>query len=612
MKLADNPALVMPRALQPAGKAPKLAAIFRDDLKDDVPIVGLKPLPDSRWEFLTTCCYTFDERGRERGLADVRLFPAADHLRILTEQWEAYRFLCVEKSSQILVTWWLAGCALYDVLKWPAQRIAWFCLKRPLAVDHLQSRVYRMYLMLPKTYAIPAAEFTQGEFRVYHDGTDKLPTSRITPMAAETDAADEAAKQMRSETWTRAIEDEAAFYRNEEELHFSLLPRTGALVKVSTPNGITFFNRLGYAADLNQPLIALRRPEMTEELGRGIVAWQRHGFRHVAVHYKAYPPKDPETAEGQRWWNEPAQVAARANSRKWRREMELDSSVPAGEPVFGDTERIVQEAVPYDSDLKVFRGWDFKYAHPVCVLIQFHRVEGMEAGSKRVRVGVFKELQALNMDIGKFYDTVVAPYMAQFLPQVSYQNQNLEDWGDPAGNAKEGTSGLSNIEVLRTVGVVVRSHAMRLETTRLDDESGRINVVQAVISNGDLWIDPERAPGVLAAFLGGYHRDDAGKIEKDAFFDDLADGCGYVIGNVLGLDYSKAVLGGQRVSGAVAFPAVRPAPEKVYSTNERVLTPTRGAGREREGGSRRDDERSNDRVWRPKRFEWKGTKERHR
>ena len=496
------------------------------------------PLPDL-WEFLTKCCFTFDERAKEIGERDIRPFPAKPHLKNLTREYQANNFLAVDKSSQIMVTHWLAGVTLWQVLKFPAQRIAWFCLKRPLAVDHLKSRVLRMYQMIPSQYAKPFANVVQGEFLVFHDGPDKLPTSRIVPMAAETDASDDAARQMRSETWTAAVEDESAFYRNGEELHFSLLPRTGRLTKVSTPNGWSFFTRLMYASDLNNAT-ALEVAPQKEELARGVRAWYRHGFRCVEINYRADPDKDPETPTGQAWYNAPAQAAMRQNSRKWQREWENDHTVPAGEPVYANSERIVVKQQLYDARLKLFRGWDFGFHTPVCILVQIELM--LDSTGKPVRkiVHALKEIVGSNTPIGNFAENEVLPYMQQVFPRVTYANQNLEDFGDPAGNAKEGTSGESAIRVLASLGILVKSCHARLEQSNRNQEAGRIDVLQAIISAGDLEIDPQGCPGLLADLKGAYHRDDFGKIVKDNEHDHRPDSLGYVIANlfIFGTSYT--------------------------------------------------------------------------
>ena len=104
-------------------------------------------------------------------------------------------------------------------------------------------------------------------------------------------------------------------------------------------------------------------------------------------------------------------------------------------------------------------------------------------------------------------------------PRVNYENENLEDIGDPAGNAKEGTSGKSAIQVLKSLGVFVRSARFKLEETQKDREAGRIDILQAVISAGDLHIDPEKCPGLLSDLRSGYPRDDFGKILKDGEHD---------------------------------------------------------------------------------------------
>jgi hypothetical protein len=518
-----------------------------------------QPLPTDPWEFLIRCCFTYDERAKEHDLPDIRQFPAKRHLEILTREWQAHPFLAVDKSSQIVVTWWLAGVTLWQVLLSPAQRVAWFCLKRSLAADHLESRILRLYQLIPAEFQKPHAEIIGGEFLVFHDGAEKLPTSRIVPMAAETESAEDAAKQMRSETWTAAVEDESCFYRNGEELHFSLLPRTGRLTKVSTPNGWSFTSRLMYAADLSNPV----SPEATVQpvqLAHGIDAWDRHGFRCLRINFRADPEKDPDTPTGRAWYNSPALVALRQDNRKWRREMENDHSVPAGEPVYANTDRIVAEFQGYRCRLKLFRCWDFGHGTPVCI---FKQVEPVEDGNGKVIrkiVRVIKEFTGHNTDIATFYEDTIKPFMEENFSWATYANNKLEDFGDPAGNAKEGTSGKSAIEVLRALGVIVKSSSFKLEETRLDREAGRIDILQQIISAGDLHIDPQECPGLLADLRGRYHRDDFGKIVKDGEHDHRPDALGYGVGCLFRFD-TQLFSGGNRVLNGPDLPSAQPRPK---------------------------------------------------
>lgn len=516
--------------------------VFAKGIPCESEATGAVAIPDDPWEFLKLC-HTYDELAKQRGEEPLRPFPDRPYLQVITRQWQAHQYLSIEKSRQIMVTWLMAGLHLWWVLRSPGQRVAWFCMKRPVAVRHLEGRVLRMYLSLPRTLVKPVADMVNGEFLVFHDGRDALPTSRITPMAAETDAAEDASKQMRSETWSRWFLDEIAFCRNAEDTLFSLLPGGGGGATVSTPNGHSFFWRLGHVEGLEGEV----ETSVTKEpLAKGIEGWNLNGFRHLGVHYTADPAKDPATPEGKAWYESPTQVAARANTRKWRREMELDSTIPAGHPVYADTERIVVAPQVYRPRLKLIRGWDFGFNNPVCIFLQ---VCPLEEDGKTVghTVHCLKEVHVPHKLIREFAQDHVLPVTTKGSGRCLFPDPSATiDFGDPAGHQRSDKSPLSSIQVLAALGINVRTSHAEVDT--------RIDLLQEIISNGQLEIDPAGCPGLLNDLRGGYYRDEHGKPVKDGIHDHRPDGLGYAIFNLFGLRREGSE-GKPRVSQPKVIPA---------------------------------------------------------
>jgi len=475
-------------------------------------------LPADPWEFIRKCVVTFDERAGEKNLAPERRFPNKAHLELLCREWQAHSHLAVEKSSQILVTWLAAALCLHEVLTKRGQRIAWFCRKRGEAADHVKGRVYRIYTRIPREYALPVARIADGELLVYHDGAEKLPTSRIVPMAAETDGADNAAKQMRSQTWTRTFEDESAFYRTGEDMHYSLLPRTGKYVKVSTPNGLTFFRRLMHGDELiaNGDVV---RFEM-KELRRGMWGWEKTGFRCVRVLHWTDAEKDAATPAGAAWY---AGERPRFSERKWQREMNCSSDVAAGEPVYEDTDRINLAPQAYRPWLKLVRWWDFGPTCSACGFMQVEEEEGSGQQSavsgqpeKRWRVHLLYEVIWRNARIEPMAEQVLAE-TARLFPQAQ-----CLDFGDPGGKAAHESANASSVEILGSKGIHV---GFRENEARLLPYG--IELVQWFITQGMIEADPVGAPLTLRALLGGYSRDEHGIEVKDGVYDHPADGLRY-------------------------------------------------------------------------------------
>jgi hypothetical protein len=168
-------------------KSARIALQAVDDLLEaqGVPVAELTPLPSDPYEFLTCCCYTYDELAKTIGLDPKRAFPDKEYLRIIVQQWLANPMFHIEKSRQIMVTWIFAALWLWWVLKHPGQRVAWICKTFNDASDHIEKRIAKMYEQIPASYQKPAAKFVDGEFRVYHNPDSQIPTSTIEAIAAE-------------------------------------------------------------------------------------------------------------------------------------------------------------------------------------------------------------------------------------------------------------------------------------------------------------------------------------------------------------------------------------------------------------------------------------------
>ena len=513
------------------------------------------PLPADPWEFLSRCCVTYDDRAAEVGLPPERAFPDKPHLQVIAEEFKRETHLAVDKSSQIMVTWLFAGLILHQVLLRRGQRIAWYCLTYGDALDHVRSRVYRLYLAIPAQYERPSARLLDGEFHVHHDGLDAEPTSRIVPRAAETGAFDSAAIKLRSYTWTGVFEDESAFYPGGEELHASILPRTGRYWKVSTPNGHSALWRVMYH-DLNRAASQAVAPPEKTEIIRGVWGWRRNGFRCLQVNYCADPDKDSLTHAGAAWHELPAQLAAKANTRKWRREMENDSSVAAGVPVYSDTERIVQSPQVFRPNLKLFCGWDFGFCNPFFCCLQVEPVKDNTGKVLKRVVHVLKELHQPDTLIQAFAEGLVLPYLKTHFPGAE-----IVHYGDPAGHQRSDKTPETSISILRVLGVIVRTMHSEIDP--------RIDLVQDIISQGCMEIDPVACPTLVASMCGGYYRDDRGRPVKDGVHDHGPDALGEAMKNIFGLGRDRPE-DAPRVYHPPPFPSAIPPPGQLRRAGPKI------------------------------------------
>lgn len=481
----------------------------------------LEPLPATAWDFALRCAYTYDERGPEFGREVIARFPDKAYLRFAMEAIEREPLVWIEKSGQILISWLVAVWALHDVLSKRGRAGAWFCLDRTLASKHLEQRVLRLYEAIPAGYAKPAARMLAGNFLVYHDGIDNLPTSGITAMAQETSVSDEAAKRSRSWTWTWAHVDEAAFTRRSEELFGTLQNRCGKIIAPSTPNGpATYHHRIGYGKSLaSADTYKLVEPAIEERPMRGIKGWRRHGFYCLDIGYEADPEKDPALPAGARWWNHPSTVAARAKTDIWAREMERNAAVQTGLAVYTDTDRLVLRPQMYYPHLPLIRGHDYSFAMNVMLASQVRKGE-----DGRWRLHTLREVWTENADILKHKAHCVKELAEAY---GARPGRGDTDYGDYSANTRTST------------GVLIDQ--MRPEFGLITVPTGpggvllRTTLVQYVVSEG-LWeIDPEHCPMLVQAIKTGYVRDKDGTPGTDHPWADFADAAGYKITNIFEL-----------------------------------------------------------------------------
>lgn len=250
-----------------------------------------------------------------------------------------------------------------------------------------------------------------------------------------------------------------------------------------------------------------------------LTATYRNGFAQVRVHYSCDAEKNPATETGRAWFE---QAHKGYPSRDWRREMEIDFTVPAGVPVYADIERLIVRPQVYRPSVQLVRGWDFGFSNPVVIFMQVVVENGKET------LHILRELHVQNILIEAFARNYVLPETQRYYPGA-----NVVDFGDPAGNQTSDKTPLTSIQVLMTLGIFVRTKFARLEDARKGD--GRIDLFQRLISNSQVEIDPKTCPGLLADLRGGYYRDETGRPVKDGIHDHRPDASGYAVWNLFNL-----------------------------------------------------------------------------
>lgn len=201
-----------------------------------------------------------------------------------------------------------------------------------------------------------------------------------------------------------------------------------------------------------------------------------------------------------------------------------------GKPVYhGFTEKENVRYLKVREDLPLLRGWDFGHGHPACVFSQFDPISGRYT---RLREYMGKQVKLFQ----------VAPEVIKITQElVGAGGFPVIDYGDPHG-ADEKDTGLPSIEYLRV------HHQIHVNYRREKIITGMNEIQQKIIERApvidtelrtisgtekgqqeSLFLIDKSCRVSIAAYMGGYHRDQFGVPVKDGYYDHLPDCDRYVI-----------------------------------------------------------------------------------
>lgn len=477
-----------------------------------------EPLPADPWEFLTRCVWTQDEHAVQRGLKVVRplVRDGDDYLEILTRELTTEPQVAMTKARQMRVTWMLSALFVHDILTHPGHRLGYQVKKWDDAAAYLRDRMWFIYRHIPKRYAVPKARHIEGSIEVFHGDDTEIPTAWVMALG-------EGAAMARQWTFSWFWSDEFAWQVDQEDTMTAIQPSLdggGRHTMTSTPARGTYMAKVLFED------VAAGKVEAEAEIYRdSIVAWRRNGYRCLRVEYWADPHKEAQ-------WPDRNQPAPGYSERRWKQEQRNDWSVWSGQPVYADTDRIITTPQLYLPNELLLRLWDFGWNTPVCLFAQA-RVTARTTGKQladgrwetelRPSFHVLMEMSGSGVAIGAFGEAVLQRGK-EYFPGAKYM-----DFGDPAGNAKEGVTGRSAIQALTGLNIHVRTETNKAVDKDLDG----MDLVQELITLRDLEVDPKGCPRLLEDLRGGYHRDELGQIVKDDIHDHRPDGLRYGVRGAL-------------------------------------------------------------------------------
>lgn len=175
--------------------------------------------------------YTHDEHDKE---SPTKKFPLdKQYLRELAKLFETEQLLLVEKSRQMMVTWLMVACHLWDAMFHKGRRI-FIQSKKEVDANHLIDRAKFIYRHLPETMRqLYPANKPMAYLKLEFGKNNSI--LQGTPQGADV---------LRQYTVSRLFQDEMAFQEKAEEAYIAALPTIkggGSFCGVSSPNFKNFF-----------------------------------------------------------------------------------------------------------------------------------------------------------------------------------------------------------------------------------------------------------------------------------------------------------------------------------------------------------------------------------
>lgn len=278
----------------------------------------------------------------------------------------------------------------------------------------------------------------------------------------------------------------------------------------------------------------LPKTPFPEPIIPGIRGWSTPDhWTVIRVHYTADTEVDDQ-------WVRDRSVGYRGGieGRDWQREMEIDFSSFAGEPVYPRFTSENVQPTQYNPELELWRGWDFGFRHPAVVFLQYDPRDDSLAFLHEI-------YPTLNSDEVPGINTqslcqLVKADTERLFPEVVSGESPVRDFVDPAGNQHKETSDYSSIEIMQQYGFQPEWAVL--------GRKNRINYARRWVEDKDRFRVNPHCALAIKAFSKAYRYPEEGKGSVDRDLPDLSkriqnepyihimDAFEYVVANVLQID----------------------------------------------------------------------------
>lgn len=313
-------------------------------LSPELQALDLKKCRDFGWDSLTYWLsyhvITQDEHDHEHPFAPLP-FLYKPWMWEVAWMWFNEHKLFIKKSRQMMVTWLILACELWNVQYSRGQRIA-IQSKKEEDADNLLQRMWTIYEHQPIWLKQEGADAVFCELR--------FPQMQSVVMGVA-----QGPHQLRQYTFSRIFSDELGFQDNAKDAYGASKPTVdggGYYTAVSSAIPGFFEDMWNDDVEVLEPETAaeaeLQRNFEQENPYEGFIIPTRRNRTGILaagfLHYSMDPDKDPSTPRGAQWVAEAKRGDTKGN---WNQEMEGDAGALSGEKVYPTWDESVHLVEPF-------------------------------------------------------------------------------------------------------------------------------------------------------------------------------------------------------------------------------------------------------------------------
>lgn len=433
--------------------------------------------------FLENYCWTLNEDA-EPGESPIQRFPKRSERPELYELaglwWNKdndpeLRYLAIDKSRQMMGTWVFVVCDLWDTAFHDGVNTFFQSKKEKDAINILE-RAWFTFQKFPK-WLQPTHQKKETEL-IFPNRNSKI---WAIPQGGD---------HIRSYTASNIFSDEAA---KQPEFGEAVAASVPSLGKHGRLHALTTARGKGNA----WWRVRIKPPAVKSLDGYPVLKpkLNQRNFVTAFLDYRFNPKYDEEWIK---------RIQATMSAAEWNREYEGSYEEAVGTPVLNADIGLHFQDIAWVDGKVFWRGWDFGYRKPACIVTQVNPITGQWYWLW----GVVGENEYLKDFAPRVFEICDAKFPPSRDANGKMQDQMWLDYCDPAGTQKTDKSDTTSIQILEDKYHARYGKRMSLRFRKMSFEDG-IGLIR-----DKLKLRPDGQPGLLVnkdfidardGLMGGYH-----------------------------------------------------------------------------------------------------------